>query len=310
VLSAALLALVLLVAPTIAPAGTKLSPEALRHHHLPRAVLSAVLGAALAAAGVVLQAVLRNPLATPYTLGISSGAAFGAALAVKLEAASLVAIHLGISGVEVAALVGALASAALVYGIARSRDDLPAETLLLAGVAVALLAASGIAVIQFLSDTPDLLEIVRWSMGGVGGVGWQPIAWTLPLVFLGASILALVARELDVASLDEESARALGVDPVRTRRLAFLGASLLTAAVVSVAGPVGFVGLIVPHGVRAVVGPDHRIVLPCSILLGAAFLVACDTLARTLLFPTEIPINIVTSVIGCPVFIAILARRS
>lgn len=307
--AALVLAASVALAPRIAPAGTSLSAEAIARHNLPRAVLAAVLGGALAAAGVVLQAVLRNPLATPYTLGISSGAALGAAVAVKLEAASLAAtLALGTSGVQVAALVGALLSAGIVYLIARSREELPAETLLLAGVAVSLLAASGIAVLQFVSSTPDLNAIVRWSMGGIEAVTWSPLAWVLPLVFLGAAVLALVAHELDVASLDEESARSLGVDPVRTRQLAFLGASLLTAAVVSVAGPVGFVGLVVPHGVRRVLGPDHRVVLPCSILLGGAFLVACDTLARTVLYPTELPINIVTSAIGCPVFIWILWR--
>ncbi|MBI3725672.1 iron ABC transporter permease, partial [bacterium] len=129
------------------------------------------------------------------------------------------------------------------------------------------------------------------------------------LLFLGGAVLAFVVRDLDVASLDEESARALGVDPVRARKLAFLGASLLTAGVVAVAGPVGFVGLIVPHAVRRLAGPDHRVVLPCSALGGAAFLVACDALARTALYPVELPINIVTSAIGCPTFIWILARR-
>ncbi len=297
---------VVLLAPFVTRATT-LPMEELFALNFPRTVAAAVSGAALAASGVVLQAVLRNPLATPYTLGISSGAALGAAGALKLEAVTML-VFLGVPGIELAALVGGLASAALVYGIARSRAELPAETLLLAGVAVALLAASGIAVLEFLSDTPDLAAIVRWSMGGISGIGWRPLAGTLPLIFLGFALFSLVAPDLDVASLDEESARALGVDPVRTRRLAFLGASLATSGVVAVAGPVGFVGLIVPHFVRRVVGADHRVVLPCSALAGGAFLVACDALARTLFYPTELPINVVTSAIGCPTFIWILAR--
>jgi iron complex transport system permease protein len=300
-------AVALAVAPFLTRATT-LAPEEVLALNLPRTVAAAIAGTALAASGVILQAVLRNPLATPYTLGISSGSALGAAAALKVEALTLGAV-LGMSGVEGAALAGGLAAAALVYGIARARTELPAETLLLAGVAVALLAASGIAVLQFVSDTPDLAAIVRWSMGGISGIGWRPLVAALPLVFLGFAVFAEIAPDLDVASLDEESARALGVDPVRTRKLAFLGASLATSGVVAIAGPVGFVGLIVPHFVRRVVGSDHRVVLPCSALLGGAFLIACDAVARTALYPTELPINIVTSAIGCPTFIWILARE-
>jgi iron complex transport system permease protein len=277
--------------------------------NLPRTVVAAVAGAALALAGVVLQAVLRNPLADPYTLGISSGAALGAAAAHKFAAAAAAMTFAGLAGIESSALLGGLASAALVYGIARSRAELPAETLLLAGVAVALLAASGIAVLQFSKDTPDYASFIRWSMGGISGISWRPLLAVLPLLLLGGAAFAFVARDLDVASLDEDSARALGVDPARSRKIAFLGAALVTGGVVAIAGPVGFVGLIVPHGVRRLVGPDHRIVLPCSALAGAAFLIFCDTVARTVLYPTELPINIVTSAIGCPTFIWILTRE-
>jgi iron complex transport system permease protein len=288
--------------------ATTLSLEEVFALNAPRTVAAAIAGAALAASGVLLQGVLRNPLATPYTLGISSGSALGAAAALKVETIAAGAA-LGMGGVELASLAGGLAAAALVYAIARSRAELPAETLLLAGVAVALLAASGIAVIQFASSTPDLAAIVRWSMGGISGIGWRALLAALPLVFLGLAVFAEVAPDLDVASLDEESARALGVDPVRTRKLAFLGASLATSGVVAIAGPVGFVGLVVPHLVRRVVGADSRVVLPCSALVGGAFLIACDAVARTAFYPTELPINIVTSAVGCPTFIWILAKE-
>lgn len=304
---AAALFLVFVAAGPFLTRATTLSVEEVFALNSPRTIAAAVAGAALAAAGVMLQAVLRNPLATPYTLGISSGAALGSAAALKIETLAAGAA-LGMGGVELAALAGGLAAAALVYGIARSRAELPAETLLLAGVAVALLAASGIAVIQFISDTPDLAAIIRWSMGGISGIGWRSLVAALPLIFLGLAIFAEIAPDLDVASLDEESARALGVDPVRTRKLAFLGASLATSGVVAIAGPVGFVGLVVPHLVRRVAGSDHRVVLPCSALVGGAFLIACDAVARTAFYPTELPINIVTSAIGCPTFIWILAR--
>ncbi len=145
-------------------------------------------------------------------------------------------------------------------------------------------------------------------MGGISGIGWRPLVAALPLIFLGFAVFAEIAPDLDVASLDEESARALGVDPTRARKLAFLGASLVTSGVVAIAGPVGFVGLIVPHLVRRLAGSDHRVVLPCSALAGGAFLVACDLVARTVFYPAELPINIVTSAIGCPTFIWILAR--
>lgn len=276
---------------------------------LPRSIVAAVVGGALAATGVVLQAVLRNSLATPYTLGISSGAALGAAAAIKLETLTLGASALGLAGSELGALAGGLASAAVVYGIARSRTELPAETLLLGGVAVGLLAGSGITVIEFLSNQPDLMAIVRWNMAGLSGATYRHLAAGLPILGLGAAALVLVARDLDVVSLDEESARALGVDPARVRRLAMLGASLVTSAVVGIAGPVGFVGLVVPHAVRRLVGADHRLVLPCSALAGGAFLVVADTVARTVLHPIELPLNIVTSAVGCPTFIWILARR-
>jgi iron complex transport system permease protein len=302
--SVLLLVLALAVAPLVSRSTLPL--DRTWQFNFPRTVVAAVAGAALACAGVVLQSVLRNPLATPFTLGMSSGAALGAAAALKIAAATTI---LGLAGVELGALVGGLASASLVYLIARSQREVPAETLLLAGVAVAQLAASGIAILQFVSDTPDLAAIVRWNMGGIGGVSWGPLVAILPLLLCGFAAFALVARDLDVASLDEDSARALGVDPARARKLAFVGASLVTAGVVAIAGPVGFVGLVVPHAVRRVVGADHRVVLPCSALTGAAFLIACDLVARTLLYPTELPINVVTSVIGCPTFIWILARR-
>lgn len=303
-LSALLLLAVLAAAPVLSRSSLPLG-EVLELN-LPRTVVAAVVGAALAVAGVVLQSVLRNPLATPFTLGISSGAALGAAAAIKLQASAAALALLPV--VELGSLAGGLASATLVYAIARSRAELPAETLLLAGVAVAQLSASGIAVLQFLSDTPDLAAIVRWNMGGIGGIGWTSLGRVVPLLLAGGAAFALLGRDLDVASLDEESARALGVDPVRARKLAFLGSSLVTSAVVAIAGPVGFVGLVVPHAVRRLVGNDHRVVLPCSALGGAALLVACDAAARTVLYPTELPINVVTSVIGCPTFVWILAR--
>ena len=188
--------------------------------------------------------------------------------------------------------------------------QLAAETLLLAGVAAALFGGAIVALLHFYADAPDLRVMVRWSMGSLDVVGLREVGITALLVALGAVLLVGVTRRLDVASLDDDSARGLGVDPVRVRQIAFLGTCLITAGVVAFAGPIGFVGLIVPHAVRPFTGPDPRVLLPCAACAGAAFLVGCDVLARTLTYPMNLPINVITSAFGCPAFIWILVRRS
>lgn len=305
--AAALLVLTVLVAPYVSRSGLQ---SALVDLHRPRAILGAVAGCGLALAGAVLQAVLRNPLASPYTLGLSSGSAVGAALVIQLGlAASSTPFLWTVSATSLGALGGALLTAALVYGVARTRA-LAAETLLLTGVAVALFGGAAISMLHYLADTIDLMAMVRWSMGSLGVVGYGRVASTAAFVAVGAAVLLAVARDLEVASLDDDSARGLGVDPVRVRRLTFLGTSLITAGIVSQTGPVGFVGLIVPHAVRPFTGPDPRVLLPCAALAGGAFLVACDTVARTALYPTDLPINVITHAVGCPAFVWILVRRS
>lgn len=290
------------LAPFVSRRGVTLDPHLLELH-LPRVVLGLIAGIGLAGCGTALQAVLKNPLADPYTLGISSGAALGVAAALQLPW----------SGVElpqtfVGALLGALLAAGLVYAIA-ARRALAAETLLLAGVAVALFSGALLSALRYRADTPDLIALVQWSLGSLTIVGWKKVFLLLPGLVVGAALLGLVVRQLDVAALDDESARGLGVDPVRVRRLAFLGASLVTAGVVAAAGPIGFVGLVVPHAVRGLVGPDPRILLPCSTCVGGAFLVACDLVARTALHSTDLPTGVITQAIGCPVFVWILVRR-
>lgn len=309
--AAVLLGALLLLAATVALAPLISGSQALTWSrasldlHLPRAVLAALAGVGLAVCGVVLQAVLKNPLADPYTLGISSGASVGAA----------VVIHLGLSALApslpltfVGALLGALLTSALVYVIAASRD-LAAETLLLAGVAVAMFGGALISVLHFLADTIDLFAMLRWTMGSCSTAGWDRVTRALPFVLAGCGLCATLTGRLEVAALDDDSARGLGVDPVRVRRLAFLGTSVATAGIVAATGPIGFIGLVVPHAVRSLVGPDPRVLLPCSALLGGALLVACDVLARTLVYPTELPISVITHAFGCPAFVWILVRR-
>ena len=296
--------LAVLVAPSISRSGLtgERARQALSDLHRPRALFGALAGFGLALAGVVLQAVLRNPLASPYTLGIASGAAVGAVAAIQLGIA-LITVPSG-------ALLGALLTAALVYAVASLRQH-AAETLLLTGVAVALFGSAVITMLHYraLANTIDLMAIVRWSMGSLEVVGYDNVMVAGGFVLVGSALLLLILGRLDVASLDDESARSLGVDPVRVRQLAFFGTSIVTAGVVAYAGPIGFVGLVVPHAVRPFTGPDPRLLLPCAACIGGAFLVVCDLLARTLLYPTNLPINVITYAFGCPAFIWILVRR-
>ena len=307
--SAALLALALLFGPSVTRSQLDgaLLERVVRDLHLPRALFGAVAGFGLALAGVVLQSVLRNPLASPYTLGISSGAAVGAVIALQVGGATGL---LGLSAPAAGAFAGAALTAMLVFTLASLRS-FAAETLLLAGVAVSLFGGAVISMLHYLADTIDLLAMVRWSLGGLEVVGYGKVAAAAACVALGSAILLVgVGRQLDVASLDDDSARGLGVDPARVRRTAFLGTSVITAGIVAFAGPIGFVGLVVPHAVRYFTGPDPRLLLPCAALTGGAFLIACDVVARTALYPTNLPINVVTYAIGCPAFVWILVRRS
>lgn len=306
-LSLALLVAIGALAPFVSRSGVTWDPDLL-DLHLPRVVLGLIAGIGLAGCGTALQAVLRNPLADPYTLGISSGAALGVAAALQVPWDALPLLGWELPQTFCGALLGALGAAGLVYTIA-ARRALAAETLLLAGVAVALFSGALLSALRYRADTPDLIALVQWSLGSLTIVGWRKVLLVLPGLVLGAGLLLSVVRQLDVAALDDESARGLGVDPVRVRRLAFLGASLVTAGVVAAAGPIGFVGLVVPHAVRGLVGPDPRLLLPCSACVGGAFLVACDLVARTALHSTDLPTGVITQAIGCPVFVWILVRR-
>ncbi len=272
---------------------------------LPRVVLGLLVGFALGLAGAAFQAILRNPLADPYTLGVASGSAVGAVVAISFP----VALRLGpFSSVQLASLAGAAVIVLLIYRLAVRSRTLRMESLLLAGVTVALVSSSAILLIRTLSDPLHLVAIDRWMMGGLTVIGGRDIAAVLPLLLPGVLVLLALALPFNQLALGEELAFGRGIDPAQVQRWAFFGASLITAAAVSVAGPIGFVGLIVPHAVRRLVGPDHRLLLPCAGLAAAGFLVLCDSLARTVLAPTELPVGVVTAMIGGPVFIALLWR--
>ena len=274
---------------------------------LPRVLGGALVGGALAAAGVVMQALLRNPLATPYTLGVSSGAALGAVLAITLRLPSSLA---GLPAVPAASFAGALGAVAIVYALATLRHrGLSLTVLLLAGVTLNSLFSALILFVQYLSDFVQTPQILRWLMGNLDIASYDPILGALPLLAIAFAMFAWLPRGLDLMALGAESAASRGVDVRRVQRVAFFGASLATGAAVSLGGPVGFIGVIVPHLVRLLVGADHRLVLPAATLGGGAFLVVCDVVSRTIIAPLEVPVGIITAMLGGPFFLWLLLKN-
>jgi iron complex transport system permease protein len=275
---------------------------------LPRVLAGALVGSSLAAAGVVLQALLRNPLATPFTLGVSASAALGAMLAIAFN---LDMGAMGTGAVSVAAFAGSLVGTAIVYLLAtRINRALSTNVLLLAGVTLNTFFSALITFVQYLIDFADWYRTARWLLGNLDVSSYGPLVAALPLVVLSFALFAMLPRPLNLLTLGEDVAAARGVDVGRAQRAAFLSASLATGAAISLAGPIGFIGVVVPHLVRLLVGADHRVVLPASILFGAAFLVICDLIARTDMAPIELPVGIVTALIGGPFFIWLLVRKS
>lgn len=274
---------------------------------LPRVLAAALVGASLAAAGVVFQALLRNPLATPDTLGVSSGAALGAMLAITFHFDFAVA---GIASIPLASFAGSIGALGIVYALASARRrGLSTIVLLLAGVTMTAFFQALILFTQYLADFTDTFRTVRWLMGTLDVGSYAPILAALPIVLLAFAMLLSLPRSLDLISLGVDAAAARGVDVLAAERLALAGASLATGAAVSLAGPVGFIGLVVPHLVRLIVGSDHRLVLPASALFGAAFLIACDAISRTIWTSGELPVGIITAMIGGPFFLWLLVRK-
>lgn len=275
---------------------------------LPRVLAAALVGSALAMAGVVFQALLRNPLASPDTLGVSAGASLGAMLAITFEAGFSV---LGVSAVPVASFAGSVGALSIVYGLSTARRrGTSTVVLLLGGVTVNALLSALIGFVQYLADFTQTFRNVRWLMGSLDIAAYMPIVAALVPMAVAWIGFCTLPRVLDLLSVGSESAAARGVDVERTERLALVSASLATGAAVSLAGPVSFIGIIVPHLVRLIVGADHRLVLPASALFGAAFLIGCDLVARTIVAPLELPVGIVTAIVGGPVFLWLLFRRS
>lgn len=268
---------------------------------MPRTLTAAVVGAGLALAGAVMQSLTRNPLADPYLLGLSSGASLGAVAVLVLGLAL---------ALPVAAFAGALAALALSLAIARAAGSLTPTRMVLAGLAVSQACAAATSVVIFWTATGDSYrEIVTWLLGSLARAGWDAFVLALvALVVVGTALLGS-ARTLDAFAFGDTAAASLGVHVERTRWFLLAAVALLTGAMVAVSGAIGFVGLVLPHAVRLVLGAPHRRLLPVVALVGAVFLVWADTLARTVFDPRELPVGVVTALVGVPVFVAVLRRR-
>jgi iron complex transport system permease protein len=272
---------------------------------LARTALCVVAGTGLSAAGVIFQAILRNPLAEPYVLGVSSGAGLGAAIAIVLGLNAAGAWML-----PATAFAGALGTILLVYALARMPGGTaPVQTLLLSGVVVNAVLGSVLMFVVSVAPSEKLHSVIWWLLGNLQVFDWGLLRIVSAVVVAGLAVSVLCARDLNLMALGEEPAAHLGLDVEWTKKLFFLLASLMTGATVAACGLIGFVGLIVPHTVRLVVGPDHRRLVTASALSGAAFLVLADSVARTIIAPQEVPIGVITAILGGPFFLGLLRKR-
>jgi iron complex transport system permease protein len=273
---------------------------------LPRVLFGAIVGGALAMAGVLFQAILRNSLADPFTLGVSAGSSVGAFVAIWL---GLEIVVLGLPIVSVAAFAGALFTIFLVFFIARTGGVTPTFTLILAGVTLNFVFFAVIMFIHYASNLSQSYQMTRWTMGSLDTADLRTVTQAAPFIIACLFGLMWLAARLNPLSAGEEWAASRGVDVRRVKTLSYFIGSVLTGAVTAFSGPIGFVGLIVPHTVRLIAGPDHRVLIPASFFLGAAFVVLCDTASRTLFAPVEVPVGIITALLGGPFFIVLLKRK-
>lgn len=272
---------------------------------LPRLLLACFVGAGLGTAGAGYQGLFRNPLADPFVIGASSGAALGATLAIVNGWQGSI---LGLACIPAASLIGSLGAVAIVYSVASVGRQIPILSLLLAGVAISSLLGAVVSLLMFLHEE-KLMTIFGWLMGSLSGRGWATLWSTAPLILIGSSILWLRSRALDALTFGEESAASLGLNLSRLRRTIVLSASLITAASVAGGGIIGFVGLIAPHMARSLVGARHAMVIPMSGVLGALLLLLADDFARTIVAPAELPVGVVTALLGSPFFLFLLKTR-
>lgn len=279
---------------------------------LPRLALGMVVGASLAVSGVLLQGLFRNPLADPGIVGVSAGAGLGAVLAIVLGGLFPLALTgtVGPALVPMAAGLGGWLTTLVLYRVATSGRHTDVAMMLLAGIALSALAGAATGVLTYLADDRQLRDLTFWSMGSLAGATWAKLGATLPLMLLALAVAPRLARGLNALALGEAQAAHMGVDVQWLKRIAILSAAAATGAAVAVSGGIGFVGIVVPHLLRQAQGPDHRQLIPHAALLGAALLVLADLVSRTIVAPAELPIGILTALIGAPVFLSMLLRSS
>lgn len=271
---------------------------------LPRILLAAIVGSSLSISGCAMQGLFRNPMASPYIIGVSSGAAFGASLAILL----VVKYSFAVNFIPIFAFVFALLTVYFGYSISKEDNKVSVETLILAGVAIMTFFTAMVSLIQYMAGD-ELRSIVFWTMGGLWQSKWADVVTTFPIIFVGTLVVLFFARDLNIMLLGEGHAIDLGINTDSVKTIVLVFSSLITATAVSVSGIIGFVGLIMPHITRIFVGPDHRLLLPASSLSGAIFLIWADTLARTIIRPSELPVGIITAAFGAPFFLYLLKKR-
>jgi iron complex transport system permease protein len=274
---------------------------------LPRVICGALVGMALATAGVIYQGIFRNPMADPYVIGASTGASLGSALVFVLGIGVAV---FGVNSVQVLAFVGALVTVLFVYTLSKVGSKVPVTTLLLTGIAVSLFQNAIVTYLKTVSSDQVLHGLTYWLIGSLSSTeSWDSVFAILPFVVLGFIIAYLYSRDLNILALGEDQAQHLGVEIEKVKRILLISGALMTAAAVSISGLIGFVGLIIPHLTRVLIGPDHRILIPTSALVGASFLMMCDAVSRVIMGSGEAPVGVITAVAGAPFFIYLLRRK-
>lgn len=271
---------------------------------LPRILLAGLIGMGLSIVGVTFQSLFKNPMADPYVLGVSSGSALGATIAIVMGFEYSL---LGLGAISMMAFAGAVISTSIVYNIARIGNKVSSSTLLLSGISMSFLLSSIISLIMTFNRN-EVEKIVFWTMGSVSTANINQVIFLSPVIFIGIIIISIFSRDLNIMLTGEDTAKSLGVEVETTKKLLLITSSIIVAACVSVSGIIGFVGLIVPHIIRLIIGSDNRVLMPFSAIGGAIFMIICETLSRTLLPPSEIPIGVITSILGAPYFIYLLNK--
>jgi iron complex transport system permease protein len=299
---------ILLISPYLG-LNSSTNPEIQQHIltqlRIPRILFAFIAGAGLAVCGMVFQAMFRNPLATPFTLGVASGASLGAALYVFLGFSFSI---MSIDGSTFAAFLGSLIAISFVYSISRLRSGFSTETLLLTGVAISFFFSSLILFTQYLSNVSDSFQILRWLMGSLTTVGYRDVLQLLPFVSVCIAVILWLSRELNLLMAGDDIALSRGLAVQKTRYLLFFVTSLCVGAIVALCGPIGFIGMMVPHICRLLIGNDHHWLTPATLLFGGCFLIICDTIARLIIAPAEIPVGVITTLLGGPFFLWLLIK--